>query len=309
MKITIALILLALTGAAETFTYRRVGSLEIRADVHRGPGEGVRPVILWIHGGALIMGNRHNLAESRQKHLDDYLRSGFVVVSIDYRLAPETKLSKIWEDVAAAYQRIRRDGPRLFQADPLRIAVIGHSAGGYLTLLAGARLRPPPRALVSWYGYGDIAADWYARPDAFYNRQPAVSRAEALAAVGGTPIAEPAPKNSRGRFYLYTRQQGLWPKLVAGFDPVTERAQLDQYCPLRLVRRGYPPAMLLHGDEDTDVPFDQSRLMSEELRRQGVAHEFVAMPGMGHGFDRAMDDPRVADAFEKSLRFLTGRLK
>jgi acetyl esterase/lipase len=302
-----ALLLLAVP-AAETHVYKRVGPLEIKADVFRQPGAGPHPVLMFIHGGALIMGSRKGLA-SRPEQLRRYFESGLVVVSVDYRLAPETKLPELWKDLEDAYAWIRRDGPRLFGAAPDRIAVAGQSAGGYLTLMAGARFRPSPRALVSWYGYGDIAADWYAKPDPFYNRQPAVSREEALAAVGSVELAEPPAGSQRGRFYLYTRQQGLWPKLVAGFDPVSQINELCQFCPLRLAGKNFPPTMLLHGDNDTDVPVEQSILMAQELARVFVAHEKIILPGRPHGFDRAMDDPVVADAFDRSLKFLLARLR
>lgn len=309
MKPLILGIWLAGAAFAGTFTYKRVGTLEIRAEVYRGEGAAPRPVILFIHGGALIMGSRNSLADSRPIQLALYQKAGFTVVSVDYRLAPETRLPALWEDIADAYRWIRRDGPRLFDADPERIAVVGQSAGGYLTLLAGAKLRPAPKALVAWYGYGDIAADWYAKPDAFYRRQPEVSKEEAFAAVGTAELAEPPPKNSRARFYLYTRQQGLWPLLVAGFDPVTQRRQLGRYCPVLLVHRRYPPTMMLHGDQDTDVPVEQSRQMAAELKRRGIEHELVILPGLPHSFDRAMDDAAVRDAFQKSIAFLRTRLK
>ncbi|MGE5646328.1 MAG: alpha/beta hydrolase [Acidobacteriota bacterium] len=287
------------------YTYKTAGALAIQADVYRAPGRGVRPAILWIHGGALIMGDRGGI---RTVQLQRYLNAGFVVVSIDYRLAPETKLPAILDDVADAYRWMREKGPALFQIDPDRIAVIGHSAGGYLTLTSGYRFRPRPRALVSFYGYGDIAGDWYSRPDPFYSRQPAVSRAQAYASVGGTAIANDEGAPQRDSFYLYTRQQGLWPDLVAGIDPRKNPTAFDAFCPLRKVTRDYPPTMLLHGDKDTDVPFAQSVLMEKELKRNGVATEFLTIPGGEHGFDRNMDDPRVADAFNRVIAFLQKHL-
>jgi acetyl esterase/lipase len=308
IKIAAAIAAAAPLLCGETMTFRRIGQHEINADVFRPQAKGPNPVVMFIHGGALISGSRRTFEGSRALHLKRYLDSGFVVVSIDYRLAPETKLPVLWTDVEAAYRWIRRNGPKLFGADPDRIAVVGQSAGGYLTLLSGAKLKPPPRALVAWYGYGDIAADWYAKPDDFYRRQPLVSKEEAFAAVGSGQISEPPAKNARGRFYLYARQQGLWPKLVAGFDPATERKQLDRYCPVRLVTRAYPPAMLLHGDGDTDVPVEQSRQMAARLSELGVPHELVILPGRPHGFDRAMDDATVAATFEKSIAFLQQRL-
>ncbi len=304
MPVLIA-ILMAGAALAETFAYKRVGSLAIQADVYRGEGASPRPVLLFIHGGALIMGSR----KARPAQFEPYQKAGITVVSIDYRLAPETKLPALWQDVEDAYRWIRRDGPRLFGADPARIAVMGQSAGGYLTLLAGARLKPAPKVLVAWYGYGDLAGDWYARPDAFYRKQPLVSKEDALAAVGSAELSEPPSPNQRGRFYLYTRQQGLWPLLVTGFDPVAARRQLDGYCPVRIARRGYPPTILLHGDADTDVPVEQSREMAAALQRLGVEHELVILPGRPHGFDRAMNEPEVKAAFDRAMKFLTDRLR
>ena len=166
----------------------------------------------------------------------------------------------------------------------------GGSAGGYLTLMTGFCVNPRPRALVSFWGYGDIVGAWYSRPDAFYLRQPAVSREEALAAVGATAVSEPPPKSDRGRFYLYCRQQGIWPKQVAGHDPDTEGAWFQRYCPIRNVTKQYPPTMLVHGTEDTDVPYEQSKIMAERLSQTGVRHQLVTVPGGGHGLGNIAAD-------------------
>ena len=126
---------------------------------------------------------------------------------------------------------------------------------------------------VSFYGYGDIIGTWYSRPDPFYCRQPLVLKEEAYAAVGGPIVsrAEATPGGPRrGLFYLYCRQQGLWPKEVAGRDPDTEPAWFDPFCPVRNVTREYPPTLLLHGDEDTDVPYEQSVQMAQAMKRAGV---------------------------------------
>jgi acetyl esterase/lipase len=288
-----------------TYTYKTTGDLRVRADVHRKPDDIIKPALLWIHGGALIMGNRRGL---NQVQLEKYLNAGYAVISIDYRLAPQVKLPQILEDLEDAYRWVRTDGPRLFRIDPSRIAVVGHSAGGYLALMAGVVLKPRPQAIVSFYGYGDIAGEWYSRPDPFYNRQPLVPKDEAYRAVGTRVIAEDQ-SGSRGRFYLYTRQQGLWPMEVVGHDPDREPRVFDPFCPARNVTKDYPPTLLLHGDNDTDVPFEQSVLMAKELERHRVQHELISMPGRGHGFDGAMSDPVIAATFDRVLKFLERPLK
>jgi acetyl esterase/lipase len=286
-----------------THVYKKVGDCEIKADVYRAQRDGIQPVIMWIHGGALISGDRNSL---RREQLERYLSAGFAVVSIDYRLAPETKLKAIIEDLQDAYQWIRSQGPVLFRIDPNRIAVIGHSAGGYLTQMAGFCLNPRPKALVSFYGYGDIAGSWYSRPDPFYSQQPAVPKEEAYQAVGG-PVLSENPNRNRSRFYLYCRQQGLWPQEVAGHDPDKEPKAFDPFCPLRNVTKDYPPALLLHGDKDTDVPYEQSVQMAKELERHRVGHEFITMTNRGHGFDGGRDalkDPVIAQTFDRVVAFL-----
>ena len=286
----------------QTYTFKAVQNCEIQADVYRVSDDVAHPVIVWIHGGALMMGHRSSIGPEQ---LERYVSAGYTLVSMDYRLAPETKLKAIIEDVQDAYTWVRERGPELFHIDADRIAVIGHSAGGYLTLMTGFCVNPRPRALVSFYGYGDIAGAWYSRPDPFYCQQPSVSEDEAHEAVGGPVVSGTPGPHNRHRFYLYCRQQGLWPKEVTGHDPDTEPAAFDPFCPIRNVTAEYPPTLLLHGDRDTDVPYEQSVVMAEELARVGVEHELITISDGGHGFDGAgMKEPVVAEAFERVLAFL-----
>src|ERR1043165_5705661 len=284
-----------------TYTFKTVHDLKIQADVYRVPGEEIRPVIVWIHGGALILGQRTGL---RADQRDRYLKAGYVIVSIDYRLAPETKLKGIIEDVQDAFKWVRAKGPELYKIDPKRVGVVGHSAGGYLTLMTGFVVEPRPQALVPFYGYGDITNEWYSRPDPFYRKtRPLVSKEDAYKAIGNKETTTSTPE--RGKFYLYCRQNGLWPKEVAGHDPDKEPRAFDHFCPIRNVTKEYPPTLLLHGDNDTDVPHQQSVDMAKELKRVGVPHEFISLPGYGHGFDgKGMKDAKVAAAFDQVEAFL-----
>ena len=294
----------------ETYIYKTVDNHNIYADVYRYPDNESRPAIIWIHGGALIFGTRNWLPPDQ---LEQYLSNGFTVISIDYRLAPETKLPGIIEDLEDAYAWVRAKGPELFGIDPDRIAIIGHSAGGYLTLMAGFRLKPHPDALVSFYGYGNISGDWYAQPDSFYNLSPAVSRNQALAVVGDSMISStPMQFSEYGRFqfYLYCRQRGLWPIEVSGHDPDKAYEWYSAYEPLRNITKDYPPTILLHGRRDADVPFEQSVLMANELKSDGVDYQFITNPDWGHGFDDAgLDDPEVKKAFGQILSFLQKYMK
>jgi acetyl esterase/lipase len=290
-------------GAAidhQTFTYKTVGDCPIKADVYNGSPGSNRPIAVWIHGGALIMGDRRGIDKTL---LNMLVNAGYVVVSIDYRLAPETKLPAILDDLRDAFVWIRKEGPTQFSRNTDRIVVLGGSAGGYLTLASGHLIDPRPAALVSFCGYGDIAGNWYSRPDPFYNRQPHVPETEARASVGKTALAEPPPGNRRFRFYLYCRQNGLWPKEVAGLDPDAEPRAFDPFCPVRNVSAKYPPAMLIHGTNDTDVPHDQSMQMDRELTRQKVEHELILVEGGWHGLGNVPKE-EVARLYERAVAFL-----
>ncbi len=127
--------------SVKTFTYKRVENIDLHADVYRLPGSELRPVIFWLHGGALIFGSRGMLpADEREQ----FLLAGYVVVAIDYRLGPETKLAEILRDVEDAYRWVQEKGSGLFSADPKRVAVVGQSAGAYLALMAGILVHPSP---------------------------------------------------------------------------------------------------------------------------------------------------------------------
>jgi acetyl esterase/lipase len=167
----------------KVYTYKTIKDCPIQADVYRLSGDEIRPAIIWIHGGALIFGNRGSVG---QHQLERYLQAGYVVIAIDYRLAPETKLAEIIEDLQDAYRWVREKGHDLFGIDPDRVALVGDSAGGYLTLMGGFCLKPRPAALVSFYGYGDIRKH---RPDPHYLNLDRIDKEEAYKVVGGDVLS------------------------------------------------------------------------------------------------------------------------
>jgi len=293
----------------ETFVFKKANGLEIKADAYGIDKTQTKPVIVNIHGGALIVGHR---GWTGGGILPGLVEAGYVVVCIDYRLAPETKLEGIIQDLKDAFSWVREEGPHLLNIDPDKLGVIGSSAGGYLTLMSGFCVTPRPKALVSYYGYGDIVGDWYGKPDPFYCQQEAVPKEEAYSVVGGSPLSEDKGGNKRGRFYLYCRQNGLWLQEVSGHDPHIEPEYFVRFCPVRNVDAAYPPTILLHGDADTDVPYGQSVLMANELERIGVVHEFITIPGGPHGFDHqdgGLKNPRNREVFDRVLAFLETHLE
>ena len=298
-----------------THVYKKAGDLEIKADVYREQDANKRPVVVWVHGGALIMGHR----ESVPGWLKDACReSGYVLVSIDFRLAtvwleermaPETQLPEIIADLEDSFRWIRDKGPALFHADPDRVAVVGGSAGGYLTLTAGYRAKPRPTALVSLWGYGDLVGAWYSQPSPHpRHHQSKLTREEAFRQVSGPPISDARDrKGDGGAFYQFCRQQGLWPKAVSGWDPHQESDKFAPYMPLKNVSPDYPPTLLIHGDKDTDVPHEQSVLMAAALKKHGVEHRLLSIAGAEHGLAGA-EKQTIDEANRAAVEFLRRQL-
>lgn len=294
-------------GPTATHTYKSVQGLHLKADVYHPGGSTPVPVLVWIHGGGLIAGSRDMTSYPPQRQqVKRYLDEGFAVVAIDYRLAPETKLDNILQDVRDAVRWVRAKAG-LLEVDPERVALVGHSAGAFLAMLAGATEKP--RAVVSLSGYGEITGEWYTKPALHYTAMPPVSADEARRSIGGQPIATSPFPSERFRFYVYCRQQGLWPNEVTGFDPGMNPEQFERFSVSRLATASFPPTLLLHGDTDHDVPLMQSKLIAERLKQLGVTHRLLVLEGKGHNFDEEiLVDSAVSAAFNDVTFFLRTHL-
>ena len=174
-------------------------------------------------------------------------------------------------------------------------------------MVAGFCVFPRPRALVSFYGYGDIIGDWCGKPDTFYCQQPLASKEEAYRLVGNSIVTE--GQSDRNLFYLYCRQQGIWSKEVSGYDPIIDSSVFLSLCPIHNVSSDFPLTLLIHGDKDTDVPYQQSLAMAKRLDSVGVENELIIIPDVGHVFDDNMESPIISNTFETVLVFLKKHLK
>ncbi len=294
-----------------TVAYREIDGHKILADLYRSQDAKIRPVIVWIHGGALIMGNRNM---ERSQGVTRFLLTlakaeGYAVVSIDYRLAPETKLPGIVSDVEEAFRWLAGDGAKEFHLDPRRIVVTGESAGGYLTLVTGYRVRPRPRALVALYGFGDLIGDWSSKPNPYprYNVRK-ISREEAERQTDGTVISDSEErKGDGGSIYLYYRQNGLWPAEVSGFPRSSIADKIRPFEPIRNVTPDWPPTLLIHGTRDTDVPYEQSELMTNKFKQNGVPFIFLPIDHAEHGLEGA-DPHKINEAYKIMGEFIKKHL-
>jgi len=318
-----------------TVAYREIDGHKILADVYRPQDTTIRPVIVWIHGGALITGNRdlekpeditrlllafakaggalimddRDLEKPEDILLAFAKARGCAVVSIDYRLAPETKLPDIISDIEEAFRWLAGDGAKQFHLDPRRIVVVGESAGGYLTLVTGYRVRPKPKALVALYGYGGLIGDWYSKPNPYprYNLSK-ISREEAESQTDGTVISDSDErKGDGGSLYMYYRQNGLWPEEVSGFARSTIADQITPFEPIRNVTPDWPPTLLIHGTQDTDVPYEQSELMAKKFKEKGIPFSLISIEHGEHSF-KGGDPQKIREAYQAIGEFIKEHL-
>lgn len=151
------------------------------------------------------------------------------------------------------------------------------------------------------------------RANSFYSERPGISNKQALSALGDRASSchpSGSELDDRFKFYVYSRQEGVWPAEVSGHDPEKENAQYTAYEPLSNITANYPPTLLLHGKRDKDVPYEQSVLMVEQLEDNNVRHELITDPTWGHMFDaEGLGEPAVGAAFDKVLAFLDGHLR
>ena len=289
-----------LKSPKDTRIYKKVGNCLIAADIYYHGANS--PVIIYIHGGALIFGTR-NWFPAEQ--IEFYLKNGFSVVNIDYRLAPETPFNEIIEDIRDAIVWVKTQTIEWYGFDVNNIAVIGSSAGGYLSLLTGT-MDTKPKAIVSFYGYGDILGDWYKYPSEFYCKRPFVDREIAIKSLSDKEITD--GDWARFDFYLYCRQQGKWIEEVTKLDRVNDLQKIYKYNPINNITKFFPPTLLLHGNKDTDVPIEQSILINCKLIEKDIYSKLIVIEGADHVFDQNFNDEAVQKAFMEVINFLKTNL-
>src|SRR5262249_42210323 len=144
LRLLLLLLALALVQGCSTYRVRRderwhqdgppwgvFDVYEPRSDA----GGKARPAILAIHGGAWMSGDKRGIGEDVARI---FCPRGYVVFSMNYRLAPEHRWPQQLRDCQAALRHIR-ERAEAFGIDPARIAAFGVSAGGHLATMLALR--------------------------------------------------------------------------------------------------------------------------------------------------------------------------
>ncbi|MSV30647.1 MAG: alpha/beta hydrolase [Bryobacterales bacterium] len=243
----------------EGIVYGEAGGEKLTMDYY-GPGQTSgrpHPVAIIIHGGGFTRGTSRNNSEA---YCADFLApAGYAVFSINYRLAPKHPYPAMVEDVERAVRFIRHNAKK-WNADPRRVALVGGSAGGYLSSMAGLR-----GGLVSSKGVPG-AKDRVDRESA---------RVQAVVTLFG-------PSDFRGQPAPESLKALLGPLIVKK----GEEAALAEASPVMHISRGAPPFLLIHGDRDEAVPFAQSTHFQAALKAAGVPCDLILIPNGPHATGR-----------------------
>ncbi|MFE2527388.1 alpha/beta hydrolase [Streptomyces sp. NPDC059382] len=214
------------------------------------PNAGPLPVTLYFHGGGWVFGDLDTQDHIARTVAD---RSGTIVVSVDYRLAPEHRFPAAVDDAYAALTWVA-DNAAGFGGDGERIAVFGESAGGNLaaTLAQEALRRGGPRITLQVLAYP--ALDRFDDSPSMYEYTtgPILSRSYLEWFWGA---------------YLGSPDQGA--------DPRVSPARSDELV-------GLPPAVIATAEHD---PLrDQADLYARKLADSGVPVQHFPVKGAVHGF-------------------------
>ena len=306
-KINIALILaIIFTGTIfsrqqsydeHVFVYKVVQGHEIKANIFIPKTGHKHPVFVYFHGGGFIFGNRDIGLPVALR--DKLLAHDYAVVSADYRLAPETKLAGITEDVRDVVIWIRENGAKQFHIDEDKIAVSGGSAGGYLAITAGYNVDPPVEAIVA------ISA-----PTGFTNMTIQMGDTSILKQPGPYNIV----KDSIVSYGDYSARVDLWRFLsknrlglyeIFGFDVSQDSARLQNFALSKHIKKGYPPTLIVHSKNDLLVDFSQAEKFYKLLKEKGVESELFTVEN-GHSDEVINNYPEAVD---KIIQFLDAHLK
>jgi acetyl esterase len=241
-------------------------------------GRGPRPVVVFFHGGGFVIGDL-DTHEGQARRLCRDL--GAIVVSVDYRLAPEHPFPAAFEDCLAA-TRWAADHATQLGGDPSRLVVAGDSAGGNLAAVVAQACRD---------GEGPALA-------AQLLIYPVTDMTDPDGAVHGS-------RHDNGEGYFLTQDDMRWFERCYA----TSADARDPRCsPLHGELSGLPPAVVVTAEFD---PLrDEGEAYARALERVGVPVVALRYDGLIHGFfDMGPQSPACDRAASDACRALAGLLE
>ncbi|MEK6255684.1 MAG: alpha/beta hydrolase [Chloroflexota bacterium] len=275
--------------ATQTFDINKVGTVEKHVDycVNSGialkmdvyyPNSAAAPwsTIILIHGGRWTAGDK--AAHAGLRYLDPLLAKNFLVVSINYRLAPDHPFPANIIDVKCAIRSLRANAIH-YNLHPLKIGLLGTSAGAHLSSLAG----------LAGSSAGFDTSDGYPNTS---------SRVQAVASLYG-------PTD-----FSFSCKDDLV-KLIFEARDCKDTAVLSAASPLSYVGGNAPPFLLIHGEKDKVVIPKHSKLLHRVLSGAGAWVKLILVENAGHGFLSVSGpiDPKKAEISKIIVDFFVQKLQ
>jgi acetyl esterase/lipase len=230
------------------------------------------PLIVWVHGGAWQGGSKERCPALR------FLKEGYAVASINYRLSQHAIFPAQIEDCKAAIRCLRANAEK-YGLDPERIGVWGSSAGGHLVALLGTT--------------GGVKK---------FDKGPNLNFSSSVQAV--CDFFGPTDFTKIGKFpsnLNHDAPDSPEAKLLGG--PIHEKKEACKNAnPITYITKDDPPFLIIHGDKDMIVPHNQSQLLYDALKKAKVKARFHTVKGGGHGFRDPEVDKMVNEFFKKNLK-------
>jgi acetyl esterase/lipase len=271
----------AAATAAPTVTadieYATTGAGEpLRLDLYTPESGAGAPLIVWVHGGAWENGNKSAMP------LGPIIERGFAVASLDFSPASKAPFPGQIHEIKAAVRFLRAQAKQ-YGYDASRIAIAGASSGAHLAAVVGTS-----------NGHEELEG-------VLGNHRTESSAVHAIvsyfAATNLTTIlAQSTP------FGLGIREPAL--KRLLGAAPKDNEALAKLASPVFQVDRTDPPLLLFHGDQDPQMPINQSHELEGAYEQQGLEAEFIVVHGAAHGGD-AFYSP---DNVQHAVTFLSAQL-
>jgi acetyl esterase/lipase len=264
----------------QSVEYANIGGKRLLLDLRVPDEPGLHPVILYLHSGAWISGDRTGGPAIRQAS------RGYAVASIDYRLAPQYTWPAQIEDCKAAVRWLRANAER-YHLDPERIGVFGTSAGGHLAAMLGttndrSEFDGPELGNPQFSSRVKVVVDLYGPTDLLKLEE------QKLPCI-----------------FLDGNAAFMPPSLLMGCPIQQCREKTATASPLTYVGSAAVPFLILQGQADCLVAWQQSQMLHDALRTAGVPSALYLLPTAGHAdaqFDEQQYKQIISDFLDVNLR-------
>jgi len=263
-------------------TYKHVDGRNLQLDLYSPKSiTHPLPVVLWMHG------HRWSRGSKEQRPPFNLMAQGYIVVSIDYRLSGEAPFPAAIEDCKAAVRWIRANAAT-YHFDPDHIGAWGHSAGGHLAALLGTS-----GGVAELEGAGDNST--------YSSRVQAVCDMSAPSDLLQFYETVSNSTDGPGRRAASSIEQFL------GGPVEQNRAKAIAASPTTYVSKDDAAFLLIHGENDSSIPVNQSEEFVNKLKAAGVDATLEIAKGRGHGVGAPQYASEITAFFDKHLKLSGSR--